>query len=289
MDGSKNPSQKECLRAYSIFTSAADGDFAVPDPVQAQPLHDQSALAQSALAQSALSQSALSQSGQDQLVAADSLDQRRSSIAAAPWTWLRQVHGGRVVVVEQPGEFAGAEADAAVTAASDAVLCVQTADCAGVLFAGFSEKEKPTRSEESCVVAVGAAHAGWRGVAEGILQSTVDALIALGAQRVVWELGPCISPEAYEFGESELAALVDRFGESLRGRTDSGAPALDLRAAVSAALSETPAVYRGAQRIPCTATDPGFFSWRARQDSKRQTSAIWMTANSSPETAGVQW
>jgi len=284
MDGSKNPSQKECLRAQSIFTSAADGDFAVPALAQPQLVP-----AQSALAQPALAQSALDQSEQDRLVAEDSLDQRRSSIAAAPWTWLRQVHGGRVVVVEQPGEFAGVEADAAVTAASDAVLCVQTADCAGVLFSGFSEQEGATRSEENCVVAVGAAHAGWRGVAAGVLQSTVEALIALGAQSVVWELGPCISPAAYEFGESELAALVDRYGESLRGRTDSGAPALDLRAAVSAALSETPAVYRGAQRIPCTATDPGFFSWRARQDSARQTSAIWMTANSALETTGVRW
>ena len=284
MDGSKNPSQKECLRAQSIFTSAADGDFAVPALAQPQLVP-----AQSALAQPALAQSALSQSEQDQLVSADSLDQRRSSIAAAPWTWLRQVHGGRVVVVEQPGEFAGVEADAAVTAASDAVLCVQTADCAGVLFSGFSEQEGATRSEENCVVAVGAAHAGWRGVAAGVLQSTVEALIALGAQSVVWELGPCISPAAYEFGEIELAVLVDRYGEALRGRTDSGAPALDLRAAVSAALSETPAVYRGAQRIPCTATDPGFFSWRARQDSARQTSAIWMTANSALETTGVRW
>jgi copper oxidase (laccase) domain-containing protein len=278
MDGSKNPSQKECLRAHSIFTSAADGDFAVPALAQPQLVPAQSALAQSDLAQSE----------QDQLVAADSLDQRRSSIAAAPWTWLRQVHGGRVVVVEHPGEFAGAEADAAVTAASDAVLCVQTADCAGVLFSGFSKQEGATRSEENCVVAVGAAHAGWRGVAAGVLQSTVEALMALGAQSVVWELGPCISPAAYEFGESELAALVDRYGESLRGSTDSGAPALDLRAAVRAALSETPAVYRGAQRIPCTATDPGFFSWRARQDSARQTSAIWMTANSALETTGVR-
>ena len=279
MDGSKNPSQKECLRAHSIFTSAADGDFAVP------------ALAQPQLvpAQSALSESALAQSEQDQLGAADSLHQRRSSIAPAPWTWLRQVHGGRVVVVEQPGEFAGAEADAAVTAVSDAVLCVQTADCAGVLFVGFSEQETSTRSEENCVVAVGAAHAGWRGVAAGILQSTVEALVSLGAQRVVWELGPCISPAAYEFGEIELAALVDRYGESLRGSTDSGAPALDLRAAVRAALSETPAVYQGSHSIPCTATDPGFFSWRARQDSGRQTSAIWMTANSTLETTDVQW
>ncbi|MCX6526272.1 MAG: polyphenol oxidase family protein [Actinobacteria bacterium] len=274
MDGSKNPSQKDCLRAYSIFTSAAEGDFAVPALAHPQTFP---------------AQAEQDQAEQDQLGAADSLRQRRASIAPAPWTWLRQVHGGRVVVVEHPGEFAGAEADAAVTAVSDAVLCVQTADCAGVLFAGFSEQKTSTRSDENCVVAVGAAHAGWRRVAAGILQSTVEALVSLGAQSVVWELGPCISPAAYEFGEIELAALVDRYGESLRGRTDSGAPALDLRAAVRAALSETPAVYQGSHSIPCTATDPGFFSWRARQDSGRQTSAIWMTANSTLETAGVRW
>src|SRR4051794_17563047 len=66
----------------------------------------------------------------------DALDRRRRAIAPAPWTWLHQVHGAEVVVVHTPGDHAGAEADAAVTAATGAVLAVQTADCASILLVG---------------------------------------------------------------------------------------------------------------------------------------------------------
>ncbi|CAB4918052.1 unannotated protein [freshwater metagenome] len=259
MDGSENSGDSRCLTATSVFTNASDGDFAVP-PQGTAPLD-----------------------------AADerSLALRRSSIVDMPWTWLRQVHGGRVVVVDKPGQFAGVEADAAVTASANAVVSVQTADCAGVLFAGFAQQKQSDGKLVDQVVAVGAAHAGWRGVAAEILQTTVAELEALGAQRVIWALGPCISPAAYEFGESELQSLVDRYGESLRGYTDTGAPALDLRAAVSAALSETSALQRNAERIPCTATEPGYFSWRARRDTARQVAAIWMCAPSSSPAAGM--
>jgi hypothetical protein len=258
MAGSENSGRPACLKATSVFTNAADGDFAVP-----------------------VKGADLGGSEQDH-----ALGLRRSSIADMPWTWLRQVHGGRVLVVERPGQFAGTEADAAVTSSANAVLSVQTADCAGVLFTGFADQEDSDGKRVDCVVAVGAAHAGWRGVAAEILQATVAELVALGAERVTWELGPCISPAAYEFGDSELQTLVERYGKSLRSCTDTGAPALDLRAAVRAALSETSALQRNDERIPCTATDPGYFSWRARKDTGRQVAAIWMSAPGRSSAAG---
>ncbi|MEI7887080.1 MAG: polyphenol oxidase family protein [Actinomycetes bacterium] len=248
---SETSDSDQCLTATSVFTSAAAGNFAVPlldsEEQGASTTHQGSELAE-----------------------------RRSKIASAPWTWLRQVHGDRVVVVEAAGQFAGEQADASVTAATGAVLCVQTADCAAVLFTGTRAQEGATRTNNHCVVAVGAAHAGWRGVSAGILQKTVAELLALGAEQVSWQLGPCISPVAYEFGPSDLQALVDRYGEPVRSVTSTGAPALDLREAVRSALSETTAVNESAARIPCTATDPGYFSWRARRDTSRQTAAIWM-------------
>ena len=82
------------------------------------------------------------------------LSRRQRLLADAPWTWLRQVHGHRVVVVEHPGDCRAEEADAAVTACAGAALVVLTADCAPV---GLASPEG----------IVGVVHAGWRGLMAG--------------------------------------------------------------------------------------------------------------------------
>jgi hypothetical protein len=92
-------------------------------------------------------------------VPAAELDRRRTDVMPGPWTWLRQVHGADVVQVEEPGQHAGAHADASVTTMPGAVLAVQTADCAGVLLLGTGPDS----------VAVAAAHSGWRGLVDGVL------------------------------------------------------------------------------------------------------------------------
>jgi polyphenol oxidase len=222
--------------AHLAFTDAADGDLAVDGP-------------------------------------GDDVARRRRRVAPHEWTWLTQVHGARVVEVDAPGEFQGARADAAVTTATGAVLAVHTADCAGVLLTGTGSD--PVTGE--AVAVVGAAHAGWRGLAEGVLQHTVDLMRRLGAERLAWDLGPCISPAAYEFGQGDLAALVDRYDDSLASTTLDGAPALDLRAGVRAALREAGVdPLAGPDTVPCTALDPGFYSWRARSDRGRQAAVVWL-------------
>ncbi len=205
---------------------------------------------------------------------AGELDLRRQALMAGEWTWLQQVHGPDVVRVDAPGAHAGAHADAAVTAAEGAVLSVQTADCAGVLLLGTGPG----------TVVVGAAHAGWRGLADGVLQAAVAQLREAGATRVEWLLGPCIGPAAYEFGEQDLALLVDRYGPSVATATASGAPALDLRAGVRVALAESGAHPLGVagwshDEVPCTATGagpdgPAWFSWRARKETGRQAAVV---------------
>lgn len=191
------------------------------------------------------------------------LDRRRSAICPHPWTWLRQVHGSRVVTVTSPGQWAGAEADASVTATPGCALAVQTADCAPVLL----------RSLDDTVV--GAAHAGWRGLYDGVLERTVDAMRELGAGEIVAELGPCISAAAYEFGADQLTTLALRFGPGVVAATPDGRPAFDLRAGVRQALADVGVAVVGPEPR-CTATDDGFFSWRARSDSARQASVIWI-------------
>ena len=125
---------------------------------------------------------------------------RRAAIVDRPWSWLRQVHGADVLTVAAPGEFAGTEADAAVTAAPGAVLAVQTADCAPVLFTGPG--------------VIGVAHAGWRGLTAGVLEATAQAMAALGGapQRAV--LGPCIRARCYEFGGADIDVVAERYGVS---------------------------------------------------------------------------
>ena len=200
----------------------------------------------------------------------DVLEPRRASVAPTPWTWLDQVHGADVVVVTGPGEHAGASADAAVTDVVGATLAVHTADCAGVLMHAIAGDR----------IVIGAAHAGWRGLELGVLGATVDAMRSLGAGTVRWRLGPCIGPAAYEFGRPDLDRLVEQFGDVVASTTADGAPALDLRAGVAAALAAVDALpdVEDPMAVRCTATDPDCFSWRARADRGRQAAVIWTTA-----------
>jgi polyphenol oxidase len=209
--------------------------------------------------------------------APDQLASRRARIAPAPWTWLEQVHGNRVVRACAPGDRAGEPADAVVTAVPGVVLAVHTADCAGVLLWGAGPG----------VAAVGAVHAGWRGLLDGVLEATVSALDGLGATDISFALGPCISPAAYEFGAGELDQLVRRYGPSLASTTTEGTPALDLRAGVRAALRGAGAREDASGPDACTATEPGWYSWRARADRGRQAAVIWMDATDPPGTSGT--
>ncbi len=204
----------------------------------------------------------------------DPLRDLRQRVAPHPWTWLRQVHGNRVVEVDGPGEFVGTDADAAVTTELGVVLAVHTADCAPVLLIG--DGADPVTGDP--VRVIGAAHAGWKGLRDGVIDSTVALMRRLGASEFMWDLGPCISPAAYAFDEAELDGLCEQLGPTLRSTTLDGAPALDLRAGVRASLERNDInVADGASAaVPCTALDAGFYSWRARKDSARQAAVIWL-------------
>jgi YfiH family protein len=200
------------------------------------------------------------------------LTARRRALIGLPWSWLDQVHGTRVVDVKEPGGASGETGDALVTNVAGAVLAVQTADCAPLLL-WSSASQGPV---------VAAVHAGWRGLYDGIVESTVARLRQLGAGRVQWRLGPCISPQAYEFGAGDLATLALRFGPEVVGVTADGTAAFDLPSAVWSVLRSLGIEPARADRPPCTATSvddqgrPRWFSHRARADTERQTSAIWI-------------
>jgi len=143
------------------------------------------------------------------------------AVDAEGWAWVRQVHGSRVIEVDGPG--AGGDADALVTATPGVPLLVLVADCVPVaLVAGDT---------------VAAVHAGWRGLLAGVVESAAEAVRRRGRGPIRAVVGPCISPAHYEFGAAELDRVADRLGPSVRGHTVDGTPALDLRAAVWAALA----------------------------------------------------
>ena len=190
------------------------------------------------------------------------LEARRRRLVPYPWSWLHQVHGATVVTVTEPGGCAGAEADAAVTRVPGAVLAVHTADCAPLALV----------ADEGVV---GAVHVGWRGLVAGVIDRAVERMHELGAGQVRAVVGPCIHAGCYEFGADDLAQVVARCGETARGITSDGRPALDVPAAVRATLGAK-GVELVADHPPCTACDPSFFSHRARGDTARQAMLVWM-------------
>lgn len=191
------------------------------------------------------------------------VERRRHQIVALPWTVLRQVHGNQAVVVRAPGEGSGTEADAAVTATTGAALAVLTADCAPVALA----------SDEGVI---GVAHAGWRGLAAGVVGETVQVMRSLGATRMHAVLGPCIRTACYSFGADDLEEVVKQTGPEVRGLDRHGDPALDVAAGVVAALRRA-----GVDRVDdigiCTACSGDHWSWRARRDEARQATVVWRT------------
>jgi YfiH family protein len=172
--------------------------------------------------------------------------------------WLTQVHGARVIDLDAGG---GREGDAAFTRQQESVCAVQMADCLPVLFA------------DEAGTTVAAAHAGWRGLAGGVLEATVAAMRIPAHQLLAW-LGPAIGPRAYEVGEDVLAAL--------RGHEVAFTPArpghwlLDLYAVARQRLSQA-----GVTRISggglCTYSEPErFFSYRRDRTSARMGAFIWL-------------
>jgi copper oxidase (laccase) domain-containing protein len=119
-----------------------------------------------------------------------------------------------------------------------------------------------------------AVHAGWRGLAGGVVEAAVERMRLLGATDVVGSLGPSIHAECYEFSAPELDLVVTTCGTMVRGLTSAGRPALDLPAGIEAALARA-----GATVVPgvdtCTACGDGYFSHRARGDVGRQALLVW--------------
>ncbi len=128
-------------------------------------------------------------------------------LGAAPsdMTGVHQIHSADVVTVdhampERP------KADALVTKVKGVVLSVLTADCQPVLFADHQNG------------VIGAAHAGWQGALNGVLEATIDAMVAIGGSRdsIAAVIGPCISQRNYEVGPEFMERIMDEDTDKAR-------------------------------------------------------------------------
>ena len=178
--------------------------------------------------------------------------------------WLEQVHGTRVADLDAPGE-AGSAADAVLTRRPGRVCVVQVADCMPVLFA----------ARDGSVVAV--AHAGWRGLAAGVLEAAVARLGVAAGELIAW-LGPAISARHFEVGSEVRQAFLESdpgaagaFVPNDTGRWQCDLGALARRRLAALGVTE---VSGGAW---CTYADPArFFSFRRDGRCGRMAALVWL-------------
>lgn len=189
-----------------------------------------------------------------------------AELPAAP-QWLRQVHGAEVVRIDDPYAGNEPEADAAVTSTPGVVLAILTADCLPVLFAAKDGTE------------VGAAHAGWRGLAGGVLEAAIAKLRTSPDHLVAW-LGPAAGPQHYEIGVEVYDAFVAKDWGAARAFASTRPDhwKVDLYALARRRLEKAGLrahdIHGGAL---CTIADPqSFYSHRRDQRTGRMASLVWM-------------
>ncbi|WP_110876864.1 purine nucleoside phosphorylase YfiH [Franconibacter helveticus] len=177
--------------------------------------------------------------------------------------WLEQVHGK--TVLKLTGEpYASKRADASYSNTASAVCAVMTADCLPVLFCNKSGTE------------VAAAHAGWRGLCEGVLEETV-ACFQDEPQNIMAWLGPAIGPQAFEVGPEVREAFMEKDVQAESAfRPVAGKYMADIYQLARQRLANVGVqhVYGGDR---CTFTEEhDFFSYRRDRTTGRMASFIWL-------------
>ena len=175
--------------------------------------------------------------------------------------WLNQVHGKAVIPAQREAGLPP-DADASFSDEAGVVCAVMTADCLPLLFC------------DRAGTRVAAAHAGWRGLALGVLEATVEALG--DGDWLAW-LGPAIGPQAFEVGPPVRQAFLEKLGdcENAFRQTDENHWLADLYALARLSLARVGVneVYGGEH---CTHGDAGrFFSYRRDGQTGRMATLVW--------------
>lgn len=166
------------------------------------------------------------------------------------WASVRQVHGSGVLEADRPGVVG--KADAVFTRRPGLPVAIRTADCVPVVL------ESPG--------AVAVVHAGWRGLAAGVVTGAVATMAEVGETPSRAAIGPAIGPCCYEVGDDVLSGLG-----GFESRTTWGTTSIDLRAAVRAQLDGVEVWTLEA----CTMCSGGYHSHRRDRSAGRQATLAW--------------
>jgi YfiH family protein len=207
-------------------------------------------------------QDALSSVQENRKILTDVLD-----LPAQP-KWLKQAHGTQIVAADSVETLAAPppEADGSCTTNPNVVCAVLTADCLPILLC------------DQCGTQVAAVHAGWRGLAAGVVEAAVAALQKPAGHLLAW-LGPAIGPQAFEVGNEVVRAFVE-LDEQARAAfqpNDNGRWMANLYLLARQRLARL-----GVERIYggkwCTFSEPDrFYSYRRENKTGRMASLIWLT------------
>lgn len=167
------------------------------------------------------------------------------------WASVRQIHSAVSFLATAPGQQG--EGDAMWTDRPGLPLAVFTADCLGVALLAES--------------AVGVAHSGWRGTADGVVPALADRMSAAGHQPVSAVIGPGIGPCCFEVGPE----VAERFDGHVTS-TSWGSTSVDLPGAVAAQLPGIQVDVAGG----CTRHDDAYFSHRRDGTTLRQVTLVWL-------------
>lgn len=189
---------------------------------------------------------------------------RLAALPAAP-VWLNQVHG--IAAIDAAGAAPAVTADAAFAATANVVCAVLTADCLPVLL--YDRRRR----------LVAAIHAGWRGLAAGVIAATVARMHSHGDDLLAW-LGPAIGPQQFEVGDevrAQFLAHAARSAAAFRPSANAGRWYADIYQLARQRLDEAAvtAVYGGGW---CTVAEPErFYSYRRDGVTGRMATLIWMS------------
>jgi polyphenol oxidase len=177
--------------------------------------------------------------------------------------WLEQVHGNTAISADHPIDSLAA--DAIYSRTKQTVCAVQTADCLPLLVCS---------SSSYCVAAI---HAGWKGLSNGIIETTIEALALPPNDILVW-LGPAIGPKAFVVGEEVFQSFMDkdREAEAAFQPIENNLWQANLYKLAQQRLHKLgiTSIYGGNY---CTFTDNHrFFSYRRDQITGRMLSLIWV-------------
>lgn len=214
--------------------------------------------------------------GDEPVHVAENRNRLRAAIGAHP-VFLQQVHGTGVVALDAmqdgvPAVRDGTAADACTATTAGLACTIMVADCLPVLFTDEAGHR------------VAAAHAGWRGLAGGVLEQTVNAFGSAGAAGVMAWVGPCIGPKAFEVGPEVKAAFEAHAAEAAScfqpaqapGKWLADLPALARQRLRAAGVAATAIHGNDGSDSWCTVANPSrFFSHRRDGVSGRFAGLVW--------------